>query len=60
VAIFAGAFPLEAAIAIAAGTELRASDVIDCVANLVAKSLVTADFTGAASQYLLLETTRGS
>jgi len=58
VAIFAGAFPLEAAIPIAAGTELRASDVIDCVANLVAKSLVTADFTGAASQYLLLETTR--
>jgi predicted ATPase/DNA-binding winged helix-turn-helix (wHTH) protein len=57
-AIFAGAFPLEAAIAIAAGTELRASDVIDCVANLVAKSLVAADFTGAASQYLLLETTR--
>jgi hypothetical protein len=31
VAIFAGAFPLEAAIAIAAGTELRASEVIDCV-----------------------------
>jgi len=58
VAIFASAFPLEAAIAIAAGTELRASDVIDCVANLVAKSLVTADFAGAASQYLLLETTR--
>jgi predicted ATPase/DNA-binding winged helix-turn-helix (wHTH) protein len=58
VAIFAGAFPLEAAIAIAAGTELRASEVIDCVANLVAKSLVSVDFTGAASQYLLLETTR--
>jgi predicted ATPase/DNA-binding winged helix-turn-helix (wHTH) protein len=57
-AIFAGAFPLEAAIAIAASTELPASDVIDCVTNLVAKSLVTANFTGAASQYLLLETTR--
>jgi predicted ATPase len=58
VAIFASAFPLEAAIAIAAGSELRAPDVIDGVANLVAKSLVSADFTGAASQYLLLETTR--
>jgi predicted ATPase/DNA-binding winged helix-turn-helix (wHTH) protein len=57
-AIFAGAFPLEAAIAIAAGTGLCASDVIDGVANLVAKSLVIADFTGAASQYSLLETTR--
>jgi len=58
VAIFAGAFPLEAAIAIAAGSELPAPDVIDGVANLVAKSLVSADFTEAASQYLLLETTR--
>jgi predicted ATPase/DNA-binding winged helix-turn-helix (wHTH) protein len=58
VAIFAGAFPLETAIAIAAGTALHSSDVIDCVANLVAKSLVSVDFTGAASQYLLLETTR--
>jgi predicted ATPase/DNA-binding winged helix-turn-helix (wHTH) protein len=58
VAIFARAFPLEGAIAIAAGTELRAFEVIGGVANLVAKSLVIADFTGAASQYLLLETTR--
>jgi predicted ATPase len=58
VAIFGGAFPLEAAIAVAASTELRSSDVIGCVANLVAKSLVTADLTGAAPPYLLLETTR--
>ena len=57
-AIFAGGFTLQAASAIAADDEIAASEVVDCVANLVAKSLVTADGGGATVRYRLLETTR--
>ena len=57
-AIFAGGFTLEAANAVAVGDEIAASDVVDCVANLVAKSLVTADADGTRLHYRLLETTR--
>src|SRR5262249_34809845 len=39
-AVFAGRFTLEAASAVASSAELSASDVADCVANLVAKSIV--------------------
>ena len=56
-AIFAGGFTLQAASAVATDDAI-ASDVIDCVANLVAKSLVTADVAGAIVRYRLLETTR--
>src|SRR6202035_5908778 len=41
-AIFAGGFTLEAASAIAADHEIAAAEVVDCVANLVAKSLLAA------------------
>jgi predicted ATPase/DNA-binding winged helix-turn-helix (wHTH) protein len=57
-AIFAGGFTLQAACAIAADDEITASEADDCVASLVAKSLVTADMGGVARRYRLLETTR--
>jgi predicted ATPase len=57
-AIFAGSFGLRAAAAIAASPEIAPSDVVDCVANLVTKSLVTADVGDAAEHYRLLEMTR--
>jgi predicted ATPase/DNA-binding winged helix-turn-helix (wHTH) protein len=57
VAIFAGSFTLEDASAVAADDRIRAAEVIDCVANLVAKSLVTAAGAGRL-RYRLLETTR--
>src|SRR6516225_7921912 len=56
--IFAGGFTLAAAGAVTSNTDMLASDVVDDVANLVAKSLVTADVVGAAVHYRLLETTR--
>jgi predicted ATPase len=57
-AIFAGGFTLQAASTIAAIGEIAGSDIIDCAANLVAKSLVAADLGGATGWYRLLETTR--
>jgi predicted ATPase/DNA-binding winged helix-turn-helix (wHTH) protein len=60
-AIFAGGFTLEAANAIGASAEspeIAALDVVDGVANLVAKSLVWAHVGGAVVRYRLLETTR--
>src|SRR5580704_1611230 len=58
VSIFAHGFGLKAATAVALSGEIAASDVIDGVANLVAKSLVMADAPGATARYRLLETTR--
>jgi predicted ATPase/DNA-binding winged helix-turn-helix (wHTH) protein len=60
-AIFAGGFTLEAATAIGASAEspdIAASDVVDAVANLVAKSLVGVHVDAAMVRYRLLETTR--
>ena len=57
-AIFAGAFTLEAASAVAASVDIPAPEVLECVANLVGKSLVSADLAGAIAHYRLLETTR--
>jgi predicted ATPase len=56
--IFAGSFTLEAAGAIAASAELAALDVINAVANLVAKSLVVANAGDTIAHHRLLETTR--
>jgi predicted ATPase/DNA-binding winged helix-turn-helix (wHTH) protein len=56
--IFAGCFTLEAAVAIGAGAELAALDVINAVANLVTKSLVIANAGDTIARYALLETTR--
>jgi predicted ATPase/DNA-binding winged helix-turn-helix (wHTH) protein len=57
-AIFPGGFALQAASAVAADDKIAAPEVVDCVANLVAKSLVTAEARGARIRYRLLETTR--
>ncbi len=57
-AIFVGGFTLPAARAVAADDEIAELDVVDCVASLVTKSLVTADGGGAMLRYRLLETTR--
>ena len=57
-AIFAGGFTLQSAAAVAVDDEIAASDVVDCIASLVAKSLVTADAGGTVLRYRLLETTR--
>jgi predicted ATPase/DNA-binding winged helix-turn-helix (wHTH) protein len=55
---FAGSFTLAAASAVIANTEILTSNVVDGVASLVTKSLVTADLDGATAYYRLLETTR--
>jgi predicted ATPase/DNA-binding winged helix-turn-helix (wHTH) protein len=57
-AIFAGGFTLWAARAVAVDDEITATEVVDRVASLVAKSLVTADVGDAMPRYRLLETTR--
>ena len=56
-AVFAGGFTLESASAAVASPDIAAADVVDCIANLVSKSLLTAVGSGIA-QYRLLETTR--
>src|SRR5437016_4281169 len=56
--VFVGAFTLDAATAVAASVDIPAADVADSVANLVGKSLLSADVGGAIVHYRLLETTR--
>jgi predicted ATPase/DNA-binding winged helix-turn-helix (wHTH) protein len=56
--VFAGVFTLESASAVAAHAGIAVPEVVEGVANLVAKSLVSADISGAAVQYRLLDTTR--
>ena len=56
--IFAGAFSMQAASAVVADEKIAEAEVADRIANLVAKSLVTADVGGAVALYRLLETTR--
>ena len=57
-AIFAGAFSLEAARAIAASPEPVASDIIDGLFSLIAKSLVVSEVEGTIARHRLLDTTR--
>ncbi|MBV8320503.1 MAG: transcriptional regulator, partial [Hyphomicrobiales bacterium] len=56
-AVFAGVFRLEAARAVVASREITPVEVVDGIANLVAKSLVSA-VTGGGTRYRLLDTTR--
>jgi predicted ATPase/DNA-binding winged helix-turn-helix (wHTH) protein len=56
--VFAGPFNLESASAVATDNSMTGRDVVDGVENLVAKSLVSADVSGAVVQYRLLDTTR--
>jgi predicted ATPase len=57
-AIFSGRFTLEAATALAESPDISQPTVLDALVNLVAKSLVTADVSGATTYYRLLELTR--
>src|SRR5262249_5526877 len=56
--VFAGIFTLDAATAVAACAEIPGADVVDAVASLVGKSLLSTDVGGAIVRYRLLETTR--
>jgi len=56
--IFPGEFSLDAANIVAAGGEVAADQVVDHVASLARKSLVTANVFGKKPVYRLLETTR--
>jgi predicted ATPase len=57
-AVFAGAFSMEAVSAVAADPERAPSDVVDGLSNLAAKSLATVDVKGSVVRYRLLDTTR--
>jgi predicted ATPase/DNA-binding winged helix-turn-helix (wHTH) protein len=58
IAIFAGEFAREAASAVAADTDISSAETIERIANLVSKSLISADVGGPAVRYRLLDTTR--
>lgn len=58
VSVFAGGFTLGAAEDVCAGDCLEADRIIHLLADLVAKSLVVADTSGAQARYRLLETIR--
>lgn len=57
-AIFAGSFTAESAIAVASGPGFDPIDVADHLENLIAKSLVVADFAASAPRHRLLDSTR--
>jgi predicted ATPase/class 3 adenylate cyclase len=57
-AVFLGGFDLEAALAVAGGSDMQRFHVLDLLALLVDKSLVVADDSGGATRYRLLETVR--
>ncbi len=56
--IFAGGFTVEAAAAVAADAAETRVDAIDRLSDLVVKSLVVADVSGAKSRFWLFDTTR--
>ena len=56
--VFAGAFPLDAARAVAGGDGINADDVLDLLTELVDRSLVVADDTTIEPRFRLLETIR--
>ncbi len=55
--VFAGGITLESASAVAAHADISAAEVVECVVNLVARSLLTA-VGRTIAHYRLLETTR--
>ena len=57
-AVFAGTFTMESASAILASDETSSAEVVDAIADLVAKSLVSAGVEGPIALYRLLDTTR--
>ncbi len=57
-AVFRGAFTIDAAVAVAANERVTSADAIEGIANLAAKSLITTDLSGDTASHLLLDTTR--
>ena len=57
-AIFAGQFTLQGALAVAGDEHTPADQVVDALGQLVAKSLVSARPEGGSTRYRLLDTTR--
>jgi predicted ATPase/transcriptional regulator with XRE-family HTH domain len=57
-AIFAGGFTLDSAVAVCGDESLAADDILDLLSSLVDKSLVMADFSHVDARYHLLEATR--
>jgi predicted ATPase/DNA-binding winged helix-turn-helix (wHTH) protein len=57
-AIFSGGFTVEAAAAVTMDAAGPHTDALDRLADLVAKSLIVADISGAEPRFRLLETTR--
>src|ERR1700730_11623776 len=56
--VFVGRLVLSPAVRIAALDEVPATDPMDVIANLVAKSLIVVEMGGQTTRYRLLETTR--
>ena len=56
--IFRGDFTMDAARAVVGDGELSGAAVVDCVANLAAKSLVATDSGGDVTYHRLIDTTR--
>ena len=57
-AVFAGGFDLDAALAVGAGSAVERYQLLDQLSLLVDKSLVTTEESGAGMRYRLLETVR--
>jgi len=57
-AVFVGVFTLEAAQAVAAGDGIDAAQLVEAIADLVAKSLVSSEIGATPVRYRLLDTTR--
>lgn len=55
---FAGAFDIDAATCVTPGDDIDATEAVDHVAELVAKSLLVSEADGIARRYRLLDTTR--
>ncbi|WP_407178660.1 ATP-binding protein [Bradyrhizobium sp. STM 3562] len=56
--VFAGNFTLEAACSVAGSDDADDSQVMAALANLIAKSMLTASATSSSTRYRLLDTTR--
>jgi predicted ATPase/DNA-binding winged helix-turn-helix (wHTH) protein len=58
-AVFAGAFSLEGAMAVAPSPEIAPAEVVVGLVSLVAKSLIVAELERTVARYRLLDTTHG-
>lgn len=56
--VFAGKFTMEAAVEVASGADIDASDAASLIIDLAAKSLLAVDRRSGRPEYRLLETTR--